>query len=113
MSEKTEESHVREPAACVGGRDEGYCAVVAVHVYHWCVMGEGNRKRCPHGKRKDFCVGCNPCPHGKLKRDCVDCNPCPHGRLKRFCVGCKPCPHGKVKDNCADCNPCPHGKLKR
>jgi hypothetical protein len=82
------------------------------------MAGKRKRESCPHCRRKDSCVICNPCPHGILKHKCPACNPdkcCEHGQVKSWCydAACNGCPHNNKKADCRQCNGCECGKLKR
>jgi hypothetical protein len=91
-----------------------------------------NQKKCPHGKRKCYCVACDgasickyPCPNvGRRICFCLNCRvvrvspaikkpyrKCPHGGRKSTCKQCggvclckAPCINaGKLKHFCRDC----------
>ena len=74
-------------------------------------------KKCPHGRRKSFCIECGGasiCQHGRRKHQCKACGGssiCQHGRIKSTCKPCGGasfCQHGRLKRGCNACNPVGH-----
>jgi hypothetical protein len=77
--------------------------------------------KCPHNRKKYYCIDCNGkgiCEHKKRKESCNNCKGaqiCIHEKLKYHCIDCSGCEHKKIKQNCVDCNGsqiCIHKKRK-
>ena len=81
-------------------------------------------KKCPHGKRKQYCAPCgggSVCKHGRRKAVCPECDGsglCRHRRVMSQCLLCGGsayCKHGKRKAACRECGGtgiCRHGQHK-
>jgi hypothetical protein len=91
-------------------------SVTAEHPKHTPIADQApagnNKRKCLHGKRKDYCKECGGsqiCQHGKIKSACKECSSdlfCLHGKRKyncRECGGSRFCQHGKEKYKCKEC----------